>query len=351
MQHLLSIDAFDRDGVADLFASARAAEPIARRRKVCRALEGAVLGNLFFEASTRTRMSFAAAFCRLGGAVCDTTGFSFSSMAKGESIHDTSKVISGYVDALVVRHPERGAVAQFARATNVPVINGGDGPGEHPTQALLDLYTIERELGRIGRGVDGAHVALIGDLKYGRTVHSLLKLLALYRGMRFTLIAPSGLELPVELCELAARRGHHVERRATLREPLDRLDVAYATRIQRERFTDERIDGYTEEFRVDKAFLDRCCGPQTVLMHPLPRDSAPGAHDLSTDLDTDPRTAIFRQSDSGVAVRMAIFAALLGVEEQLRGPLPDATWRRPDRIGPDDAPFAALEATPSGAVM
>ena len=134
-----------------------------------------MLGNLFFEASTRTRVSFGAAFCRLGGSVCDTTGFTFSSMAKGESIYDTSRVISGYVDALVIRHPEQGSVAEFARATNVPVINGGDGPGEHPSQALLDLYTIQREFSRLGKIVDGAHIALVGDLKYGRTVHSLVE--------------------------------------------------------------------------------------------------------------------------------------------------------------------------------
>ena len=344
LQHLLSVDQLDVDAIAALFALARAAEPIARRRKVCRALEGAVLGNLFFEASTRTRISFAAAFCRLGGAVCDTTGFTFSSMAKGESIADTSRVISGYVDALVVRHPERGAAAQFAAATNVPVINGGDGPGEHPSQALLDLYTIGREFARLGKRIDGAHVALIGDLKYGRTVHSLIKLLALYRGLRFTLIAPAGLELPATLCEAVARRGHAIEKRALLHAPLADVDVAYATRIQRERFAGERVEGYSAEFRVDRAFLDRCCTPSTVLMHPLPRDSAPDAYDLSPELDTDPRCAIFRQSDSGVAVRMAIFAALLGVSHLLRGPLADARWRSPARIGPLDAPFHTLDA-------
>lgn len=172
---LLSVDQFSRDSVEALFRVADIMQPIARRRKISRVLEGAVLGNLFFEASTRTRVSFGAAFCRLGGSVCDTTGFTFSSMAKGESIYDTSRVMSGYVDALVIRHPEQGSVAEFARATNVPVINGGDGPGEHPSQALLDLYTIQREFSRLGKIVDGAHIALVGDLKYGRTVHSLVK--------------------------------------------------------------------------------------------------------------------------------------------------------------------------------
>ena len=156
---LISVDQFSRDSVEALFRVADVMQPIARRHKISRVLEGAVLGNLFFEASTRTRVSFGAAFCRLGGSVCDTTGFTFSSMAKGESIYDTSRVMSGYVDALVVRHPEKGSVAEFARATNIPVINGGDGPGEHPSQAILDLYTIGREFSRLGKLVDGAHVA------------------------------------------------------------------------------------------------------------------------------------------------------------------------------------------------
>jgi len=189
--HLLSVDVFDRALAEEVMRVAESMEPIARRAKVTRVLEGAVLGNLFFEPSTRTRVSFGAAFCRLGGSVCDTTGFTFSSMAKGESIADTSRVISGYVDAIVVRHPEQGSVAQFAAATYVPVINGGDGPGEHPTQALLDLYAIRREFARLGKKLDGAHVAMVGDLKHGRTVHSLIKLLSLYRNLRITLVAPA----------------------------------------------------------------------------------------------------------------------------------------------------------------
>ena len=216
--------------------------PIARRQKVTRVLEGAVLANLFFEASTRTRVSFGAAFCRLGGSVCDTTGFTFSSMAKGESIHDTSRVIAGYADAIVVRHPEQGAVAEFARATNVPVVNGGDGPGEHPTQALLDLYTIQREFSRLGKRVDGAHIALVGDLKYGRTVHSLIKLLSLYKGVRFTLIAPPSLEMPAAIVDRVSRNGNVVEVRDSLQGLAD-ADIVYATRIQKERFAEESHRG------------------------------------------------------------------------------------------------------------
>src|SRR5690554_7394894 len=236
--HLLSVDQFtSREAVEELFRIADMMQPIARRQKISRVLEGAVLGNLFFEASTRTRVSFGAAFCRLGGSVCDTTGFTFSSMAKGESIYDTSRVMSGYVDAMVIRHPEQGSVAEFAAATNIPVINGGDGAGEHPSQALLDLYTILTEFSRLGKLLDGAHIVMAGDLKYGRTVHSLIKLLALYRGLKFTLISPRGLEMPDHIIEQAGARGHDIVETHSLKVGLSGADVIYTTRAQKERFS------------------------------------------------------------------------------------------------------------------
>ena len=341
--HLLSVAQFDRSSLEDLFQVADLMQPIARRQKVSRVLEGAVLGSLFFEASTRTRVSFGAAFCRLGGSVCDTTGFTFSSMAKGESIYDTSRVMSGYVDALVVRHPEQGSVAEFARATHIPVINAGDGPGEHPSQAILDLYTLQREFSRLGKLIDGTHVAMVGDLKYGRTVHSLFRLLALYRGLKFTLVAPPSLEMPSHLIDLVARNGHVVEVTPSLENGLRGADVVYATRIQTERLAGETVEGYTPEFQIRKALVDAVCKPDTVLMHPLPRDGRPGANDLSTDLNHDPRLAIFRQTDNGIPVRMALFAVLLGVENQVARSMRDAGWRAPSHIGPDDAIFDGLD--------
>ncbi|AIY44130.1 Aspartate carbamoyltransferase [Collimonas arenae] len=340
---LLSVDQFSRDSLEELFRVADIMQPIARRQKVSRILEGAVLANLFFEASTRTRISFGAAFCRLGGSVCDTTGFTFSSMTKGESIYDTSRVISGYVDALVVRHPEQGAVDEFARATNIPVINGGDGPGEHPSQAILDLYTIQREFSRLGKLVDGAHIVMAGDLKYGRTVHSLIKLLALYCGLRFTLIAPTGLEMPAHILERIARGGHVVETSTSLAHGLKGADIVYATRIQKERFADEAIEGYTPDFQINQALINATCSADTIVMHPLPRDGRPGANDLSTDMNHDPRLAIFRQTDNGIPVRMAIFATLLGVENQVQHSMRDVTWRSPHHVGPDDAAFDGLD--------
>ncbi|HEU0230240.1 MAG TPA: aspartate carbamoyltransferase [Burkholderiaceae bacterium] len=340
---LLSVDQFTRESVEELFRIADLMQPIARRRKVSRVLEGAVLGNLFFEASTRTRVSFGAAFCRLGGSVCDTTGFTFSSMAKGESIYDTSRVMSGYVDAMVIRHPERGSVAEFARATNIPVVNGGDGPGEHPSQALLDLYTILTEFSRLGKLLDGAHIAMVGDLKYGRTVHSLIKLLALYRGLKFTLIAPRGLEMPEYLLEQAGKHGHVIVQTGSLEEGLAGADVIYATRVQKERFASEELEGYTPDFQVNKAIIDKCCGPDVIIMHPLPRDSREGANDLSVDLNHDPRLAIFRQTDNGIPVRMAIFAVLMGVEGLVQHSLRDVTWAPPSHIGPDDSVFHGVD--------
>ncbi|WP_052450027.1 aspartate carbamoyltransferase [Caballeronia concitans] len=340
---LLSIDQFSRESAEALFRTADMMQPIARRRKITRVLEGAVLANLFFEASTRTRVSFGAAFCRLGGSVCDTTGFTFSSMAKGESIYDTSRVISGYADAIVVRHPEQGSVAEFARATNIPVINAGDGPGEHPSQALLDLYTIQREFSRLGKIVDGAHIAMVGDLKYGRTVHSLAKLLSLHKGLKFTLVSPASLEMPAHIVERIGRGGHVIEQTSDLRAGLANADVVYATRIQKERFADESIEGYTPDFQINRALVDDVCGRDTLIMHPLPRDSRPGANDLATDLNHDSRLAIFRQTDNGIAVRMAIFAALLGVENQVRHSMRDATWKSPASVGPDDAVFHGFD--------
>ncbi|MBS9403411.1 aspartate carbamoyltransferase [Halomonas sp. TRM85114] len=337
--HLLSVDSLSRDHVDHLLRVAARMEPIAQRRQVTRVLEGAVLGNLFFEASTRTRVSFNAAFCRLGGSVCDTTGFTFSSMAKGESLYDTSRVMSGYCDAIVMRHPDQGSVAEFAAATNVPVINGGDGPGEHPSQALLDLYTIDKEFTRLGKRLAGAHVLLTGDLKYGRTVHSLIKLLSLYAPMRFTLVSPPGLEMPSQVIDRVVSRGHRVEQRDSLAGNFSDLDVIYATRIQKERFTaemDESFGGLSRDFTVDRAFLDNRCTDSTIVMHPLPRDSRADANDLDTDLNGDPRLAIFRQTDNGIPVRMAIFATLLGVDALIEHDLRPVRWFVPPTLGVDD---------------
>lgn len=302
---LLSVDQFSRDSVEALFRVADVMQPIARRRKISRVLEGAVLGNLFFEASTRTRVSFGAAFARLGGSVCDTTGFTFSSMAKGESIYDTSRVMSGYVDALVIRHPEKGSVAEFARATNLPVINGGDGPGEHPSQALLDLYTIQREFSRVGKIVDGAHIALVGDLKYGRTVHSLLHFLERFHNVQVYLIAPDALKLPDYMINFLKEHNMPYCEVSSIDEVLPELDVLYMTRIQRERFTSaQEYENLEGSYQLTAEKMKRAKKDMLVL-HPLPR-----VDEIAQDVDDDPRAVYFRQARFGMFGRMALLLTL-----------------------------------------
>ena len=331
--HILSIDQFNLGDLRVLFDVARRMEPYASRRRTTRVLEGAILGNLFFEPSTRSRISFGAAFNRLGGSVRDTTGFQFSSMAKGESLHDTSRVVSGYVDIIVMRHPTIGSVREFASATNIPVINGGDGAGEHPTQALLDLYTIVKELKRDLHQLSGLNIALIGDLKYGRTVHSLIKLLSLLDSVQFILVAPEELQLPADLVQEAKERGHKVRITANLHEGISDVEVIYTTRIQQERFTSEaEAEKYRGSYSIDSAVYLRYCKPGTVLMHPLPRDSRIGAMELHDDLNSNPQLAIFRQADNGIPIRMALFALVLGVENKVEESARPLTWYAPERI-------------------
>ena len=312
-RHLLSVQQFDRDLLQKLFDLADLVRPIAERRSVCTVLDGAVLGSLFFEPSTRTRLSFESAFLRLGGEVTTTTGFTFSSMAKGESSADTSRVVSGYSDVLVVRHPDEGSVAEFAAASIVPVINAGDGAGEHPSQALLDFYTLSSELAKRGRQVDGATVAIVGDLKYGRTVHSLMKLLSLAENLTFRLFSPASLELPAKVAEFARSHGHKVIGCASVFDALTGSDCVYATRVQRERMTEEALNSANISGNLlNRAILERAGATETIIMHPLPRDSRMDSFDLAADVDDLPGLSIFRQTDNGVLIRMAIFLIALG---------------------------------------
>lgn len=317
--HVLSIEQFERGDIERLFAVADRMEPYAHRRMVTRVLDGAILGSMFFEPSTRTRVSFGCAFNLLGGEVRETTGFESTSLAKGESLYDTGRVLSGYSDVIVMRHPTPGSVAEFARASRVPVINGGDGANEHPSQALLDLYTIRKEMQGLGRdGVDGLSIGMIGDLKYGRTVHSLSKLLCLFHDIRVTLISPRELRMPEAIVEQLRRAGHTVIESDNLEQSLSHVDIAYATRIQEERFgsLDEALS-YRGRYRLNQQVYTQYCKPNTVLMHPLPRDSRAEANELDNDLNDNPHLAIFRQADNGVLVRMALFALILDVADQV----------------------------------
>jgi aspartate carbamoyltransferase catalytic subunit len=316
--HILSVDQFDRRDIEQVFGIADAMVPYASRAKVTRVLEGAILGNMFFEPSTRTRVSFGCAFNLLGGDVRETTGFKSSAITKGESLYDTARVLSGYSDIICMRHPEAGSVAEFAQASRVPVINGGDGANEHPSQALLDLYTIRKELEHKGGSLDNLRIAMIGDLKHGRTVHSLCRLLALFRQVQVVLVSPDELAMPEKYIEYLQAAGHRVLASSDLSNSIRGVDIVYSTRIQEERFsTKAEADLYRGRFRLNQAIYTQYCEPNTVIMHPLPRDSRADANELDNDLNHNPNLAIFRQADNGVLVRMALFALILGVEKEV----------------------------------
>ena len=324
--HILSIDQFEHQDVEELFQVADQMQPYAHRQKHTRVLDGAILGNLFFEPSTRTRVSFGCAFNLLGGQVRETTDIKASAITKGESLYDTARVISGYSDVIAMRHPVAGSVEEFSRASRVPVINAGDGPSEHPSQALLDLYTIRKELSMDGE-LENINIAMVGDLKFGRTVHSLSKLLKLYKNITFTLISPSELKMPEEITEELKLAGHTVIETDDMEAGLQNNDTVYLTRIQEERFEDRReADIYRGRFRLNQAIYTSHCKPNTVIMHPLPRDSRSEANELDNDLNQHPNLAIFRQADNGVLIRMALFAMTLGVVKEIHNSATDVNW-------------------------
>jgi aspartate carbamoyltransferase catalytic subunit len=325
--HILSVKQFERSDVDRVFEVADSMVPYARRERITRVLEGAILGNMFFEPSTRTRVSFGCAFNLLGGQVRETADVNTSSMSKGESLYDTARVISGYSDIIVMRHPQMGSVSEFAKASRVPVVNGGDGPNEHPSQALLDLYTIKKELLSNDRQIDGMNIAMIGDLKHGRTVHSLSQLLLLYDNITFTLISPPELKMPAEIVSELTAAGHDVIETEDMETGLNDNDTVYLTRIQEERFTTKlEADIYRGRFRLNQSIYTRYCQPNTVIMHPLPRDSREEANELDSDLNQHPNLAIFRQTDNGVVVRMALFALVLDVADKIDDSATDVGW-------------------------
>ncbi|TXS91350.1 aspartate carbamoyltransferase [Parahaliea maris] len=325
--HILSVTQFERADVERIFTVADRMEPYAHRRRVTKVLDGAILGSMFFEPSTRTRVSFGSAFNLLGGEVRETTGFENSAIAKGESLYDTARVLSGYSDVIAMRHPAAGSVAEFAAASRVPVINGGDGANEHPSQALLDLYTIKKELAGRGRAIDGLRIAMVGDLRYGRTVHSLCKLLCLFDKVQVVLVSPQELKMPGEIVEELRQAGHEVIESDALEASIAHVDIVYSTRIQEERFSSQQeADLYRGRFRLNQSIYTEHCEPNTVIMHPLPRDSRDTARELDDDLNDNPNLAIFRQTDNGVLVRMALFALVLDVVDQVDRHARDVNW-------------------------
>ena len=326
--HILSIDQFDRSDIEKLFAVADKLEPFASKEKITRVLEGAILGNMFFEPSTRTRISFGASFNLLGGNVREITEVGSSSLAKGESLADTAQVLSGYSDIIVLRHPENGSVQKFADASRVPVINAGDGSNEHPSQALLDLYTIEKELSLNNKKLDNLRIALVGDLKYGRAVHSLCKILSKFSNVNMNLVSPGELRLPEDLLNQLNEAGVSVIQTENLEEGISGVDIIYVTRVQEERFKNkEDANKYRGLLSLNQSIYTANCEPNTVIMHPLPRDSRSDANELDRDLYENPNLAIFRQADNGVVIRMAIFALVLGVENKISETAKSVNWK------------------------
>ncbi len=326
--HILSIDQFDRADIEKLFSVADNLEAFASKQKITRVLEGAILGNMFFEPSTRTRISFGASFNLLGGNVREITEVGSSSLAKGESLADTAQVLSGYSDIIVMRHPENGSIRKFAEASRVPVINAGDGSNEHPSQALLDLYTIQKELSQNNKSLDSLRIALVGDLKYGRAVHSLCKILSLYSNVKLNLISPEELKLPKDILNQLNNSGAQVVQTENLEEGISEVDIIYVTRVQEERFNDKQdANKYRGLLSLNQSIYTANCEPNTVIMHPLPRDSRSDANELDSDLYANPNLAIFRQADNGVVIRMAMFALVLGVEEKIKETSKPVNWK------------------------
>jgi aspartate carbamoyltransferase catalytic subunit len=305
VRHVVAVDQFDRPGLECLFAAADRARGYPRQHKP---LAGYTLATLFYEPSTRTRLSFETAMVRLGGNVVSTENArEFSSALKGETVEDTVRIVEGYADAIVIRHFEQGAAHRAAAVASVPILNAGDGPGEHPTQALLDLYTIGHELGRI----DGLRVALVGDLRFGRTARSLARLLRLTRGTELVFVAPPAVPMGADVRRELREAGIPFRDEPDLDAVLPEVDVVYQTRIQKERFaTPEEYASAKGHYVIDAEAMRRL-NPGAVLLHPLPR-----VDEIATEVDADPRAAYFRQAHNGVFVRMALLEDLLAAEEE-----------------------------------
>ena len=301
-QDIISVSQFDRTRLDFILEIGNEMKILVERFGSADLLRGKILANLFYEPSTRTSSSFMAAMLRLGGQVIPINNVQYSSVTKGESLPDTVRTLESYSDVIVIRHPEVGSAATAARYASKPVINAGDGVGEHPTQALLDLYTIVEALG----SVHGLKVAMVGDLKFGRTVHSLTKLLVNYP-VEFVFVSPEILRMPKDVLDVVDASGHRYEEREDVHEIIGGVDVLYVTRVQKERFTDlAEYDTIKDRYVVDPELMIRA-QERMIVMHPLPR-----VNEISYAVDSDPRAAYFRQMRNGMYIRMALLAAVLG---------------------------------------
>jgi len=300
LKSVISIRDFDRQGIEGVLEVAAQME----ERPHPRLLDGCVLGLMFIEPSTRTRLSFASAMLRLGGQVLDFGDPERSSFKKGESLADAVRMVSGYCDVIVIRHPWEGAARMTTEISGLPVINAGDGSNQHPTQTFLDLYTIQKTHG----GMDGLSVGFVGDLRYSRTVHSLAGALAHFDCRQY-FISPEVLRVPSHVLEELAEREVRCEEFRDLPDILAQLDVLYCTRIQEERFADRlEYEQVKSSYRVDRALLEQCRVKDSLrIMHPLPR-----VDELSEDVDSTPHAVYFQQARNGIPVRQALLAMVLG---------------------------------------
>lgn len=303
LRHIVEAQQFDRGTMSQIFAVAREMEQVVQHYG-SNILNRRVMATLFYEPSTRTRLSFESAMRRLGGEVITTeSAQEFSSAAKGETLEDTIRIVGGYADVIVLRHFESDASRRAAAVSPVPVISAGDGPGQHPTQALLDVYTIEREIGRL----DGISIAFVGDLANGRTARSLCYLLTKFEAPRIYFVAPEVVRMRGDIKDYLDRHGIRWQESADLAAVAGQVDVIYQTRIQRERFGD-RVEEYQQargHYIVDRSILERMSG-DAIVMHPLPR-----VDEIVPEVDEDPRAAYFRQAHNGLYVRMALLRMIL----------------------------------------
>jgi len=267
--------------------------------------KGKILAALFFEPSTRTRLSFETAMLRLGGQAVGFSEAQSSSAAKGESIADTVRTVGGYADITVIRHPKEGSCRVAAKASDIPVINAGDGGHHHPTQTLTDLLTIRREKGRL----EGLRIGLCGDLKFGRTVHSLIRAMSVYGGTEFVLISPEELRVPSYVIRDIEHGGCPFTETQDMRAGIEGLDVLYMTRVQKERFFNEEDYIRLKDLYILDTERMRLAPKNMIVMHPLPR-----VNEIEAEVDKDPRAVYFKQAKNGMYVRMALILALLGLE-------------------------------------
>jgi len=304
LHHVIEAQDFNRGMLEELFSTAQAMEGIVAQGGI-KLLDGYIMASLFYEESTRTRFSFESAMLRLGGAVISTENArQFSSVSKGETLEDTIRIVNGYVDLIVMRHYESGSARRAADVSRVPIINAGDGTGQHPTQAFLDMYTILKELGRL----DNLSVAVVGDLANGRTVRSLCYLLAKYRNTRIYMVAPAVVRMRDDIKEYLSRHDVWYREENDLRAVAGEVDVLYQTRIQKERFGNrtEEYESARGVYVVDRDLV-AAMKQESIVMHPLPR-----VGEIAVEVDADPRAAYFRQAQNGLYIRMALLAACLG---------------------------------------